>query len=702
MKQESAYAFRETLCTVHEANRRNRSLTALETEFVLPEAPVIALRGGTALMETAMLDFMEFLQVSMNMTATVGAWEQAHIRIALAEPEGVDLLDAAGYKGFRVETTAQGITLYGHDERGAAQGLYYLEDVMSFRCAPFVPLGTVGKKPMYAPRMLHSGYGVDAYPDHYLRRIAHEGYDVLLVFTKGTNLTPAGPMDFNDLIARAGKYGLDVYAYSYIPSKYHPEDPEADAYYESTYGELFRQCPGLRGVVMVGESVRFPSHDPRLAVKDGNPHRYFRAQVPQSASFPCCDYPQLVCKIRDTVRKYVPDADVIFWTYNFGWAPKEDRLALLDALPTDISLQATFETHELLPNGGRVGDYTLSFVGPGKYFASEAEFAAKKGLRLYTMSNTCGRTWDFGTAPYEPMPFQWIRRLDALRKAHEDWGLCGIMEGHHYGWYPSFITKLAKWSFWEQKEDSEELLRRILIGEYGQENLPAVWEALELMSEAINYYIPSDADQRGAFCVGPAHPFCLTAPNPVPSDPKAHFGNRIHNPRYNDGSDPRGYHLLQARIGGEIASLETMLSLMEKAVARLETVEGRNEKLDQLLNLSRYLTRTVLTGLQAKRWYVLKTDFYAEKDMHKAGQLLDAMEALLLEEKENARRTLELVDRDSTLGWEPSMLYIGGRDNLEWKMEQVQFMIDIWITEYRAMLKKTLEDREPAGTAKKC
>lgn len=88
--------------------------------------------------------------------------------------------------------------------------------------------------------------------------------------------------------------------------------------------------------------------------------------------------------------------------------------------------------------------------------------------------------------------------------------------------------------------------------------------------------------------------------------------------------------------------------------------------------------------------------------MHKAGQLLDAMEALLLEEKENARRTLELVDRDSTLGWEPSMLYIGGRDNLEWKMEQVQFMIDIWITEYRAMLKKTLEDREPAGTAKKC
>lgn len=83
--------------------------------------------------------------------------------------------------------------------------------------------------------MIHSGYGIDEFPDAHLSQIAHTGMDAILVFVKGVNLTTRGFLDFNDLIWRAAKYGIDVYAYSYLKSEKHPEDEGTEAFYESTY-----------------------------------------------------------------------------------------------------------------------------------------------------------------------------------------------------------------------------------------------------------------------------------------------------------------------------------------------------------------------------------------------------------------------------------------------------------------------------------
>ena len=133
-------------------------------------------------------------------------------------------------------------------------------------------------------------------------------------------------------------------------------------------------------------------------------------------------------------------------------------------MPDDVSLQATFEMLETRKFGdvmGHQSDYSISFVGPGQYFESEAIAAKKKGIRLYSMTNTAGLTWDFGVVPYLPMPYQWLKRYEAMRKAYHDWGLCGLMETHHYGMYPSFISKLSKWCFWETEENLENPLQKV-------------------------------------------------------------------------------------------------------------------------------------------------------------------------------------------------------------------------------------------------
>jgi len=199
----------------------------------------------------------------------------------------------------------------------------------------------------------------------------------------------------------------------------HPDDAGAEEYYESIYGRIFARYPQAKGLILVGESIEFPSRDPHTTGKIRSipgteaAEWEFPDKRPSPGWWPCSDYPQYIGLLKRVVRRHCPQADIVFWTYNWGWAPEEARVALLRALPEDITVMVTFEMFEKLRHEGITNvtvDYTLSFEGPGKYFTSEAETVHARGMRLYTMSNAAGLTWDFGVIPYEPAPFQWALR----------------------------------------------------------------------------------------------------------------------------------------------------------------------------------------------------------------------------------------------------------------------------------------------------
>ena len=68
------------------------------------------------------------------------------------------------------------------------------------------------------------------------------------------------------------------------------------------------------------------------------------------------------------------------------------------------------------------------------------------------------------------------------------YGLCGLMEGHHYGAYHSFISELSKEMGWSPRRPFHEHLDAILVREFGRENLADARRALEHASEgAIKY-----------------------------------------------------------------------------------------------------------------------------------------------------------------------------------------------------------------------
>ena len=677
---ERNFQFRQRLNEVHRSDRRDPQALPASGEIAVGDGWRICIPADASeyLIGVAQ-DLQDYFLKSMDLPLLLAKGdEDAERCIRLTTKDFSPELSEGLTKprGYRLIVEPERITVCGFDERGVGQGCYYIEDLMNLREGPFLQEQNSLREPIFSPRMIHSGWGIDQFPDQHLNAIAHAGMDAILVFVKGPDMTTTGYLDLNNLVDRAAQFGVDVYLYSYLKSRKHPDDPDAEAYYESTYGALMRACPGAKGIVFVGESCEFPSKDQNTTGRlRGEPSPDGKPDNRRSPGWwPCYDYPQWLNMVKGILRRHNPELDVVFWTYNWGWAPEENRVALIHSLPTDISLQATFEMFENIEKNGivtRCVDYTASFEGPGVYFRSEAEAAHERGIPLYTMSNTGGLSWDIGVIPYEPIPFQWERRYRALLDAQEKWGLVGLMESHHYGWWPSVVNEMAKWAYWSPSALPEEMAPKLAERDFGPEGAPLAVEAWRAWSEAIRDYVPTNEDQYGPFRVGPAYPLVLHEDVEFPSAPYAHFGARILKTMY-------GSHRIED-VPAEIELLERMRDRWQEGVALLEQAIGaaperKRAEAERMLGLGRFIRNCVQTTINTKRWLLLKKRLEAEPEQ--ADAILNEMVALAEAEIANAEATIPLVEAESRLGWEPNMEYMCHREHLEWKSAQERSVLE--------------------------
>lgn len=679
---EKNYDFQARMRTVHRPARR--IARPLPTGMIeITAGWQIVQPQGTGLLARTALDLQDYFATSMGISLSVTT-ETVSKNAIFYEIDPT----LSGEDSYRVSVSADAIRLIGKNERAAAQASYLLEDLCNLEEAPFLAPGDTDRTPIFRCRMVHSGYRIDEFPDEHLSAIAHSGVNAILLFVAGVNMAPSHPIDFNDLIARAEKYGLDVYAYSYMKSRVHPDDPTAEAFYDNLYGELFRQCPGFKGIVFVGESVEFPSKDPRTCGRlrldniDANGRRIDPRPLP--GWFPCSDYPQWLDVVKRTIRREKPDADIVFWTYNWGYCDEADRVALIDALPTDISLQATFEMFE---DGERQGvptrstDYTLSAPLAGKYFLSEAKAAARRGIPLYSMTNAGGLTWDVGVVPYEPAPYQWLKRYEAMRECHEKYGLCGSMDSHHYGFYPSFVSDLAKEYFTAKDPDGEAIIEKLLARDWGREHVAVAKQAFRTFSDAVHDIITSNKDQYGPLRIGPAYPLVLFRDEKIviPSAPDAHFkANEICYPNYKTKrplTDPDERKIFEGEIRVYKSCADRMIESAAQLQALLPTLPAeKRAEAQRIAGTMEFMGRTLLTAHHVKRWYVEKVAIAADDGVLTAH--LDTLREIGAAEIANVNATLPLVDFDSRLGFEPSMSYVGDRAHLEWKLDVMKRILE--------------------------
>lgn len=713
-KVERSYQFRQYIDEVHKPDRRDWDIHCDSNEVMIEEGWKIVIKNESSeLIKNVAKDLQDYFFTSMNVSVLLVKVEdlsafvnedKKYIILATKEDMGIIGDDLSKSGSYRLICKEEKLIICGNDERGTAHGSYFLEDIMNIKEAPIIKHQDIVRKPVFSPRIIHSGWGEYQYPNTHLSTIAHYGMDAIVLPVTDIDRTSTGYQDINDTIERALSNGIDVYLYSLISSTKHPDDADAEEYYENIYGAFFDRYPLAKGIVLVGESVEFPSKDNRTTGKRYNvlDESDLPATKPSPGWWPCYDYPQFVNMIKNVIRKHKSDADIVFWTYNWGWAPEEERIALIKALPDDITVMVTFEMFEQIQSENITNvcvDYTIAFEGPGKYFTSEAKAIHERNIRLYAMSNTAGLTWDFGVIPYEPVPFQWVRRYDALLKANKEYNLTGLVESHHYGWWPSFVCEMTKWAFWEPRIESKEIAFIIACRDYGEKAAHTVIKCWEKWSDAIRHYIPTNEDQYGPFRIGPSYPL-IFHPNlskafidkrlKLPASWHSHSSNEIFFTFYEPFEDPR-QSPVSSRINVEIESLQKMLALWQSGInfieeALTETSEKKRYIGERLLNLGKFILNCISTTIHVKQWWKLNMQLRIETDYEKSNRILDKLIKIAEEEVVNAEKTIPLVEADSRLGWEPSMDYTTDAEKLKWKIEQVRRVISDEIPLYRSCL----------------
>ena len=166
----------------------------------------------------------------------------------------------------------------------------------------------------------------------------------------------------------------------------------------------------------------------------------------------------------------------------------------------------------------------------------------------------------------------------------------------------------------------------------------------------------------------------------------AMFGNSIIDPDYRPTRAPVSRP--PARFPVEIRSLERMEQRWERAGEAGASPEVTPERKRRVRGDKPGPVHHPLSAYHhpPQQWWLLKHELFGEADPARANALLDQMVELAEREIANAQETIPLVERDSRLGFEPSMEYMTDRRHLEWKIAVVRRVVDHEIAQYRKAL----------------
>lgn len=691
---EHNYDFRARHWQVHKPNRCDPARAADAGELMLDASWRLGGAGGEVL-TNALRDFQDYLWVSMGLSLPMTSCDGDRTIWFCVDPTLA--------RGFRLDVTPAHVLVTLCADSEAFRASVYLEDLMSLEQAPVLSCGTVTRRPLLDYRSVHSGCGIDEYPDAELLATIHAGYDAIVLFVKDFDCTTAGYCNISDVIRRAKRFGILVFLYNYIPAFIHPDDPGSEQVFDRTFGELFRRYPDAAGLSLCGESLEFPSKDPHTTGKiysqsmtDG-----ISDTRPSPGWYPCSDYPDYLAAIERAVHRVKPDAILTFSTYNWAYESEENREAFLKRLPQGYTLKVCYENMTPRTLEGLrtpIMDYTMSAGQPGAYFKSECTIAKKLGIPVHGNVNTTGIAWDFGCVPYVPAPYKLIERLAYLRRARTELNVTSHYATHHYGWWSCVASDLGKWYSWEDYEpDSEQLLEKIAIRDYGRDAAPAVLRAWRLWSDAMDHYVASNEDQYGPWRVGAAYPF-IFQPNitrtmlpkeiQFPTAPQAHFGWRIiktlYQPYENSNQAP-GF----LRFPAELRELRKMEAEWLDGLRQLEGVSDSPEGM-YLAALGQFILCSIRTVIHIKTWWGLNMQLQLSPSAQAALDRLDEIEQLAREELTNALEALPAVRADSRLGWEPSMEYVCDEWHLDWKHRQLESALRE-IAQYREIVQNAYQ-----------
>jgi hypothetical protein len=649
------------------------------------------------------------VQVAVTRPAQPGDWRgRQRVIVAAARdrlPGCGDQLKAS--KDYRLVVSGSTIAVCGLDDHGAMFGLYNLIMRFSLREGPYLPksLDTV-RHSLYQARMTLSGLGWMEWPDRYLATLPLYGFDAIhCSLSRNANNAP-GPEPYwtdavirrhkpgamKDLLRRTARFGIDCY----VPLLYqYTGTPENIEGLRKLVRDNLTEFPEIRGYVLLTEGFCYNKWFGADEHGDQDLRAWARA------------WTKAVGIAAEEAHKINPKLEILPWEYNVSFKPDQTntKAYVMTQLPESTIPLLTFENGKSFELDGQKGflrDYAINQVGPAEVTQAQLLAIRKRNFRaVYSKADTFA-SWQFGTSPYLPFPYQWYARYKAL----EEWKIDGTLETWSYGFKPNWVAEMRAWYSWSDAPPLDDLLRQIARREFGEGSEEPVLAAWKHFSEAIQVY--PDTGPNWGSCNAVAAPLFFEKPKPRAmtldhswSDQQQWSARSQLNPcwpcvpsrlifwpdfsnRRDAAQDYIGFFsipVFQKYLKLSADRMEQGLLAYREAALKAPAAKRARAFREVLLaeQLQRMMRSEIaIIEFEGLRLALAKASVEVEKR-----DLLQKMTALLLEERVRTRSSWEAARRDSRLGYEWEQDYIYTPDTIEEKIKLIDDTLSRQIPAYR-------------------
>ena len=456
--------------------------------------------SGT-IIENTVLDFRDYLdkshnvQVSLEKKDSLHDWKSYHRQIIVGTKKQLNEYGKTlkKTKDYEIHVTTDKIVVCGYDERGTMFGLYNLEARMNLREAPFLPKDLkVIRHSLYDTRMVLSWLGWMEWPDTLLSHLVHDGFDSIFL---GPYTNPNGdrttaetstdnwarimyrikkqnPEKIKEVIKRASKYGIKVYTpiiYQYQGTQ------ESEKGLRRLVKDIVNEFPEIQGFILLTEGFWYNK------LEDGS-----RGSLEDKQNW-IRNWTYAVRIVEEECHNINSNIEVLAWEYSIDFRPQnaETKRYFIQQLPKKSTPMLTWEngkSFEIDNMQGYLRDYSLNQVGPAEVTDVQIDEARKRSMKVFSKVDTFV-SWQYGTSPYLPCPYQWYDRYCALEK----YGVSGTLESWSSGYKPNFISQFRAWTCWTNYPSRDELLKQIATVIFGINQQEKVLKAWKHFSHAIRF-----------------------------------------------------------------------------------------------------------------------------------------------------------------------------------------------------------------------
>ena len=461
------------------------------------------------------------------------------------------------------------------------------------------------------------------------------------------------------LVNRAAKYGIKIYLYVNEPRALEPEfftsteqrkayggaikgdlqafcpsSPEVLAWLTRSMNSLFTQVKGLGGVFTITASENFTtcvSHNDQAKCDNCKD----------------ADYEELIAGVTAAIEKGVhsaaPDAKVIAW--DWGW-PDASCEEIINRLPKECWFMSVSEWSKPINRGGiesTVGEYSISTVGPGPRAQRNWEYARKAGLKTVAKVQV-NSTWEMSIVPAIPALDLVAQHAENLSQQN----INGIMLSWSLGGYPSENLKLFQ--TFNRGEQADDVLRDLATEEYGEKAGELVREAWRACSDGFKEY---PYHIRVVYS-GPQH---MGPSNPLLIKPAGFYSTMVGLP-YDDlrkwrAVYPENIWIQQMELAAK--GFAKGVEILEQA--RKVVDAEHSARLESLYRRAEAVRIHLQSAAEQGRFVDARNNFYNARNNATRSECIKIMRAACDAEQQLIKDAMQVVTRDSSIGYESSNHY---------------------------------------------